>query len=576
MNVLVYAGRGTSELCVKLTMSSLRKSIGRGYEVKAVDASTLTNDPWETNCALLVIPGGRDLPYVEDLSGLASKRIKRYVSEYGGSYLGICAGAYFGCREIEFDKDGPFEVTGSRPLQFFNGVAYGPIGAFKYDSHEGASAIKLNKAGQIIRAYCNGGCWFEPFAGSEVITIAAYENGEHAIVFAKAGKGKVLLSGSHIEFSASELESIRNELPFDLQELILDDEQRGALWNECLAKLELNVETKTEEKLVPTPIRVYDFSLPAEFNVQTSYENISMDISSSVFYPANSFADISPDMTFNPVKYKSLLQCSLGMPLFYAERIMSTQTLLRDDVNLLNCVPDGSIVVAGDQLAGKGRGANTWLSSTGCLQFTLVKDHDIRAYKSLSIMQYLVATSMCEALSAFAVKGEVRIKWPNDIYAKRTSDAHYKKIGGILVNSMNIDDSNMFRMLIGFGINVYDTPWSLCLNDIMACPLDKETLLSSFLNTFDRLYERMVDLTEFPTDLYYKHWLHTGETAWLEEEQIQVRIEGIDKDGYLIAVPVTEGLQTILYENGPASPRRILLQPDGNSFDLMKRLLKRK
>ncbi len=150
MNVLVYAGRGTSELCVKLTMSSLRKSIGRGYEVKAVDASTLTNDPWETNCALLVIPGGRDLPYVEDLSGLASKRIKRYVSEYGGSYLGICAGAYFGCREIEFDKDGPFEVTGSRPLQFFNGVAYGPIGAFKYDSHEGASAIKLNKAGQII------------------------------------------------------------------------------------------------------------------------------------------------------------------------------------------------------------------------------------------------------------------------------------------------------------------------------------------------------------------------------------------------------------------------------------------
>ncbi len=183
---------------------------------------------------------------------------------------------------------------------------------------------------------------------------------------------------------------------------------------------------------------------------------------------------------------------------------------------------------------------------------------------------------MCEALSAFAVKGEVRIKWPNDIYAKRTSDAHYKKIGGILVNSMNIDDSNMFRMLIGFGINVYDTPWSLCLNDIMACPLDKETLLSSFLNTFDRLYERMVDLTEFPTDLYYKHWLHTGETAWLEEEQIQVRIEGIDKDGYLIAVPVTEGLQTILYENGPASPRRILLQPDGNSFDLMKRLLKRK
>lgn len=52
--------------------------------------------------------------------------------------------------------------------------------------------------------------------------------------------------------------------------------------------------------------------------------------------------------------------------------------------------------MAGDQLAGKGRGANTWLSSKGCLQFTMLLHH--RDASTLTLIQYLVGLAMVEAI----------------------------------------------------------------------------------------------------------------------------------------------------------------------------------
>jgi biotin--protein ligase len=64
-----------------------------------------------------VIPGGRDLPYVSEMSGKSgiARRIKEYVSE-GGRYLGLCAGGYFGSGEVRFDEGGKMEVMGKREL----------------------------------------------------------------------------------------------------------------------------------------------------------------------------------------------------------------------------------------------------------------------------------------------------------------------------------------------------------------------------------------------------------------------------------------------------------------------------
>lgn len=43
----------------------------------------------------------------------------------GGSYLGLCAGAYYACARVEFEPGTPLEVVGDRELAFFPGIAQG-------------------------------------------------------------------------------------------------------------------------------------------------------------------------------------------------------------------------------------------------------------------------------------------------------------------------------------------------------------------------------------------------------------------------------------------------------------------
>lgn len=115
--VLVYSGPGVSSLSLSHTLLTLSLLLLPHYTVQPVTPQILASQPWEPACALLVIPGGRDLPYVEELSikTNATRRIRDYV-ERGGSYLGICAGAYFGAAEVRFDTGGNMEVVGKREL----------------------------------------------------------------------------------------------------------------------------------------------------------------------------------------------------------------------------------------------------------------------------------------------------------------------------------------------------------------------------------------------------------------------------------------------------------------------------
>lgn len=115
--VLVYSGPGVSPLSLSHTLLTLSLHLLPYYTVQPVSAETLANQPWEPSCALLVIPGGRDSPYVHELTmkTRVTRRIKEFVNE-GGRYLGICAGAYFASAEVRFDVGGGLEVSGQRDL----------------------------------------------------------------------------------------------------------------------------------------------------------------------------------------------------------------------------------------------------------------------------------------------------------------------------------------------------------------------------------------------------------------------------------------------------------------------------
>ena len=105
------------------------------------------------------------------------------------------------------------------------------------------------------------------------------------------------------------------------------------------------------------------------------------------------------------------------------------------------------------QLAGRGRGSNTWLSPSGCLQFSVLVRVPLAAAlpaSRLVFVQYLVGLAVVRACrdprALGAERGaRVRLKWPNDVYVDLPSEAggsEKKKVGGILVNT-SFSDGNV-------------------------------------------------------------------------------------------------------------------------------------
>ena len=156
------------------------------------------------------------------MNGEGNRRISRYVNA-GGSYLGFCAGGYYGAARCEFEVDDPkMAVAGDRELGFFPGICRGlAFEGFQYASEAGARAadIKIEKAafddakdgtGESFKSYYNGGGVFvdaKKLESRGVQILASYKEDLHidsgeskaAVVYRKVGEGHAVLTGPHPE-----------------------------------------------------------------------------------------------------------------------------------------------------------------------------------------------------------------------------------------------------------------------------------------------------------------------------------------------------------------------------------------
>jgi glutamine amidotransferase-like uncharacterized protein len=155
------------------------------------------------NAKLLIMPGGADLYLCEKLNGIGNEKIRSFVKN-GGSYLGICAGAYYACSSLDWN-DG--EIDGSRELAFYEGTCTGPVYKWVEDKNNvyngswiQAVEIKTNDA-TLVTHYNGGGIFSEPNTHS-VDVIARYSslpNTPPAVISGTFGKGRYILSSPHIE-----------------------------------------------------------------------------------------------------------------------------------------------------------------------------------------------------------------------------------------------------------------------------------------------------------------------------------------------------------------------------------------
>ncbi|KAI9758881.1 MAG: hypothetical protein M4579_002765 [Chaenotheca gracillima] len=299
VNVLVYSGNGTTVESVRHCLWTLRRVLGANYAVVPITGDVILKEPWTASCALLVFPGGADLGYCRTLNGEGNRRIDQYVRR-GGSYLGFCAGGYYGTAYCEFEVGNRrLEVVGSRELAFFPGTCRGcAFSGFVYHSEEGTRAVELEvdkstltggKVPDVLKTYYNGGGVFvdaEKYKDRGVEVVAKYvdpldvEGGDAAVVYCKVGEGAAILTGPHPEFAPVNLDKGADggRVRKVVDALFEYDEQRTNFLKACLTRLGLTV--NEEPNAVPSLSRMHLSSLnPSDVSLVLSslQEVITLD-----------------------------------------------------------------------------------------------------------------------------------------------------------------------------------------------------------------------------------------------------------------------------------------------------------
>lgn len=212
MTILVYVDEGAGPRSVRLLFNTLKSlNLHEKFSLQKANREILSGDKWQTKARLLIFPGGRDVPYHQSLKGKPNENIRRFVED-GGTYLGICAGGYYGCSTVEFEKGHPLEVIEQRELKFFPGIArgsaFGP-NLFKYEDESGSRAARIQFAEEeklsTFSVYFNGGCQFVDACSHPNTSILAkyteLPDQPAAVIECSVGKGKAILSGVHPEYS---------------------------------------------------------------------------------------------------------------------------------------------------------------------------------------------------------------------------------------------------------------------------------------------------------------------------------------------------------------------------------------
>lgn len=74
--VYLYADVGAGARCVASTLESLKQHLPLDLQAETIDSDQLLLGGWQKECALLVMPGGADLPYCRLLNGPGNRLIK--------------------------------------------------------------------------------------------------------------------------------------------------------------------------------------------------------------------------------------------------------------------------------------------------------------------------------------------------------------------------------------------------------------------------------------------------------------------------------------------------------------------
>jgi BirA family transcriptional regulator, biotin operon repressor / biotin---[acetyl-CoA-carboxylase] ligase len=212
--------------------------------------------------------------------------------------------------------------------------------------------------------------------------------------------------------------------------------------------------------------------------------------------------------------------------------------------------PEGSVFLAEEQLAGRGRGAHTWHSARSAGIYCSVILRPALPPSDALIFSLAAGLAVRAAVAEIAPQLAVDLKWPNDVLLGG------KKFCGILTE-MNAEATRVRHLVLGVGINVNQVKFPAELREI-ATSLRIQTgtewsrveLCVALLKSLDREYRCLFE-DAVARDSILRRFEGSsssvrGKKVSIEENGSLVGVtEGLDERGFL-RLRTAEGLRTVV------------------------------
>lgn len=200
--------------------------------------------------------------------------------------------------------------------------------------------------------------------------------------------------------------------------------------------------------------------------------------------------------------------------------------------------PHGTVVVAEEQTAGRGRDGRTWHSPAGGVWLGVLLRPPRAAVGVVSIRAGLV---LAEAVDGLLGPRVVRLKWPNDVLLGE------RKLAGVLCEGRWHGDALQW-LAAGVGVNVRNlVPDALAGRAVALCEVLPTVRRIDLL---DRLVPALHRLTAHGERLTEAECAAFAERDWLRGRQIRLplfgRAAGVRADGALLVA--MGGVTTVVRE----------------------------
>jgi BirA family transcriptional regulator, biotin operon repressor / biotin---[acetyl-CoA-carboxylase] ligase len=179
----------------------------------------------------------------------------------------------------------------------------------------------------------------------------------------------------------------------------------------------------------------------------------------------------------------------IGTKKIFRENLPSTNSFLTDLLRIQD-LPEGTIVSANYQSAGRGYAGNRWESEKdkNLLLSILLRPTDIKPDQQF-LISMVISLGVCDFSERYL--RAARVKWPNDIYVNDD------KIAGILIENSIMEDRIEYSVAgIGFNLNqeifLSSAPNPISLKQITGADYDLTSVLTQISADLDNRYKQLL------------------------------------------------------------------------------------